>query len=186
MDYLRLAPAALLAMIVGWSAPFASLSAQETDEGTPVMVIKGKQAREIMQRLKELREEGPLGPDRLTEGSWRYVSADGDSAALFNNTRLDDFKITCRAPSHRISLVKLGVIAAEGDTMRVVLDDQDRNLPTITPDRSVPETIAQLDADDPLIDRLLRKGDHVNVFLGFRWLNLPITDEVTRVIEDCS
>ena len=185
MNCLRLAPAALLAILAGWSLPYATLSAQEADEGTPVMIIKGKEAHQLMQRLQELREEGPLGPDRLTEGSWRYVTADGNSAAIFSDTGLDRFKITCQGPSNQISLVKLGVIAAEGTTMRVVLADQDRDLPIITPDRSVSETIAELDGDDPLVDDLMRKGDHVNVFLGYRWLNLPITDDVTRVIEDC-
>ena len=121
-----------------------------------------------------------------TPGDWTYAGNGQTSSATFGAAgREPRFRISCDRASKRITLSRLGIIAAQGDAMTIRTESADRALPTLTPDRRVAETLAHLPASDPLLDAMAFSKGRFAVEFGELPLYLPSWPEVTRVIEDC-
>ena len=69
--------------------------------------------------------------------------------------------------------------------MKVRTESVERDLPTVTPDRRVLETLAYLPSNDPLLDAMAFSKGRFAIELDLMKLYLPSWPEVTRVIEDC-
>jgi hypothetical protein len=122
-----------------------------------------------------------------TPGDWIYAATAQSTSATFGAAgREPRFRMSCDRTSRRITLARLGITAAEGNMMTIRTETVDRALPTLTPDRSVLETLAYLPASDPLLDAIaFSKGRFAVETAGMPTLYLPSWPEVTRVIEDC-
>ncbi|NNC51843.1 MAG: hypothetical protein HKO08_02235 [Erythrobacter sp.] len=121
-----------------------------------------------------------------TQGDWTYTGTARKTSATFGEAGSKPrFAILCDLDTRRITLARIGITLAEGMPMTIKTEALERNLPTLTPDRSVAETIAYISPDDPLLDAMALSRGRFAVETSYLTLYLPAWAEVTRVIEDC-
>ena len=121
-----------------------------------------------------------------TAGTWRYVSEPGETLAIFaNNAGEAQAVLSCRVGERVVGLARAGR-ATSSATVTIRTETASRTLAAQASGSTLPNTVATVQARDPLLDAIaLTRGRFAMEVPGRPALYLPAWAEVTRVIEDC-
>lgn len=158
----------------------ADLQAKLSDDVSPTARIPVPPGWEKAQRerFRKWRDEP------LVEGQWEYAAGNDFSSATFKTPEARPrFTLNCSFETKRITLARNGIIAAEGTRMKIRTETLTRELDTDTPDRSVPETLSYLEADEPVLDAMA--ASRFAVQLDIFMIVLPASPDMQRAINDC-
>lgn len=120
----------------------------------------------------------------MTPGDWRYVASSHSTMARFTGSTGDNVTIACE--SRQLILARSGQ-SRDGAMFTVKSSFGLRRLPTVTGMvGSQPVLTATLPARDTLWDQIVySRGRFLVETTGLRPLIVPVTSEVSRVVEDC-
>jgi hypothetical protein len=127
---------------------------------------------------------GDWSVDDAASGDWRYTSTGHSTIARFATATGDSVAIACE--NRHLILARSGQ-SRDGAMFTVKSSFGLRRLPTVTGmSGSQPVLTATLPARDALWDQIVySRGRFLIETTGLRPLIVPVTSEVSRVVEDC-